>query len=342
MKRRQFTPIALIFTLALVLLFFYKPKLEYIKINGNTQGTFYNITYEDRPGRNLQPKIEQLFQRFDLSLSTYNPESVISKINRSEAEDIKVDKYFKTVYNKAEEIYHLTDGAFDITVGPLVNAYGFGPEAAIEVDSHKIDSLKQLVGMHHVNMIGGRITKKHENVKLDVNAIAQGYSVDVVAEFLEKKGITNYLVEIGGELITKGVNDKGQEWKIGIDKPIDNNFEAGRNLQAVIAISGKALATSGNYRKFYEHEGQKFVHSIDPKTGYPVKSRLLSATVLAKDCMTADAFATAFMVMGVEKSIMFLSNHKELDAYLIYSDSKGNYKSFMTPGLKDLQITELE
>jgi thiamine biosynthesis lipoprotein len=341
MKRRQFTPIALIFAIALALLLFYEPKLNYKKISGNTQGTTYNITYQDRPGRDLQPKIELLLSKFDLSLSTYEPESIISRINRNE-ENIRLDRYFKTVFNKSEEVYHVTDGAFDITIAPIVNAWGFGPEAAIKVDSAKIDSLINYVGMHKITLIGGRLSKKDPRVKLDVNAIAQGYSVDVVSEFLEKKGITNYLVEIGGELFGKGLNPKGMPWKVGVDKPFDNNFEPGAKLQAIIEISDKALATSGNYRKFYEADGEKYVHSIDPKTGYPVKSRLLSTTVLANDCMTADAFATAFMVMGLEESIMFLSNHKELDAYLVYSDNEGNYKTFMTPGLKDMLVSEAD
>jgi thiamine biosynthesis lipoprotein len=334
MKRRQFTPIALIFILAFALLLFYEPPTEYKEIAGYVQGTTYHISYQDRPGRNLQPRIEQLLHRFDMSLSTYEPESIISRINNNE-ENVRLDKYFKTVFNRSEEIYHLTSGAFDITIAPLVNAWGFGPEAALQIDSAIVDSLKTMVGMHNITLISGKIAKKHPEVKLDVNGIAQGYSVDIVAEFLERKGITNYLVEIGGEIIAKGVNKEGNAWRIGIDKPVDDNFLPGKNLQAILSISNKALATSGNYRKYYEKDGQKYVHSINPESGYPVKNRLLSTTVLARDCMTADAFATAFMVMGVEKSIMFLSNHKEIDAYLIYSDKDGNYVTFMTPGIKD-------
>ena len=341
MKPRQLVPIALLFVIALALLLFYEPPIKVHKISGNTQGTTYNITYEDRPGRNLQPKIEQLLHRFDLSLSTYEPESIITKLNNGDNQ-VRLDRYFKTVFNKSEEIYHITDGAFDITVAPLVNAWGFGPKEGLDVDSSIIDKLMPSIGMHNIELVGGKITKKHPDVKLDVNAIAQGYSVDIVAEFLERKGVSNYLVEIGGELLAKGINPKGKSWKIGIDKPIDDNFIAGQNLQAIIEISDIALATSGNYRKFFEKDGKKFVHSINPKTGYPVKSRLLSTTVLANDCMTADAFATAFMVMGIEKSIMFLSNHKELDAYLVYSDEAGNFKTFMTPGIKDKIIREAE
>lgn len=341
MKRKQYTPVALIFALALALLLFYEPNLKYHKISGDTQGTTYHITYQDREKRILQPKIEQLLHKFDLSLSSYIEESIISQINQNN-ESVKPDKFFRTVFNKSEEIYHITDGAFDITVAPFVNAWGFGPKSGIDVDSAAIDSIKAYVGMQNIELIAGKLIKNNPNVRIDVNAIAQGYSVDVVAEFLERKGITNYLVEIGGELLAKGVNAKGENWKIGIDKPVDDNFASGQNLQAIIEISGRSLATSGNYRKFYEKDGIKYVHSINPKTGYPVESRLLSTTVISQDCMTADAYATAFMVMGLEKTIMFLSHHKELDAYLIYSDKHGDFKTFMTPDLKDSVIQESE
>jgi FAD:protein FMN transferase len=339
MKRRQFIPVALIFIIAIALLLFYKPATEYKKITGSTQGTTYHITYQDRPGRNLQPRIELLLHKFDLSLSTYDSLSIISRVNNNE-EQVRLDKYFRTVFNKSEEVYHVTNGAFDITVAPLVNAWGFGSKEAIDVDSAVVDSLMAFVGMQKIDLIAGKIVKKHPNVQLDVNAIAQGYSVDIIAEFLDRKGIANYLVEIGGELIAKGVNPDNEPWKVGIDKPIDNNFQPGQNLQAILKITSSALATSGNYRKFYEKDGLKYVHSINPKTGYPIHNRLLSATVLAKDCVTADAFATAFMVMGIEKSIMFLSNHKDLNAYLIYSDDEGNFKTYMTPEIKDILVMD--
>lgn len=341
MKRKQFTPIAILFIAAFALIIFYKPKVKYDKIFGETQGTYYNISYEGRQSLNLKSRIDQHLRKFDLSLSTYEPKSIISKINRNE-ENVRLDRFFKKVFYKAEEVYHLSGGSFDITIGPLVNAWGFGPEDAAEIDSALIDSLLEYVGMEKVTISGGKVVKEHPSIKLDVNAIAQGYSVDVIAEFLEKKGINNYLIEIGGELRAKGVNKNGEDWKIGIDKPVDNNFSPGQNLQAIVGLKNKSLATSGNYRKFYEKDGVKYAHSIDPKTGYPVLSRLLSATVLTEDCMTADAFATAFMIMGLERSIMFLSKHPDLDAYLIYSDDEGNYKTYITPGLKDSIIKEID
>jgi thiamine biosynthesis lipoprotein len=307
---------------------------KYIKIAGRTQGTFYQITYESKGGENLKNEIESLLADFDKTFSTYLPSSIISRVNNNDT-GVYVNNHFIKLFNKAYEVYKATDGAFDITVAPVVNAWGFGFTEKADVDSSMVDSLLQYVGMNKVKLHENRIMKEYNEIMLDANGIAQGYSVDVTAEFLDKKGIRNYLVEIGGEVKTRGVNVKGDIWKIGIDKPIENNFMPGRYLQARLQIENKSLATSGNYRKFYEKDGVKYVHSIDPKTGYPVLSNLLSATVLADECMTADAYATAFMVMGIERAKAILSNHKELGVYLIYSDDEGNYREFITEGLKE-------
>jgi thiamine biosynthesis lipoprotein len=306
---------------------------EYIKLAGFTQGTSYHITYESRKGENLQEEIDTLLADFDKTFSIYLPGSVISRINRNDP-DVIVNEHFVKVFNKAYEIYKSTQGAFDITVAPLVNAWGFGFTQAANVDSLMIDSLLQYVGMDKVELEGNKIRKKYKEIMLDCNAIAQGYAVDFIADYLDHKGIKNYLVEIGGEINTRGVNEKGIIWRIGIDKPIENSMIPGKNLQAVIQLHNRSLATSGNYRKFYEKDGVKYAHSIDPKTGYPVLSNLLSATVLAEVCMTADAYATAFMVMGLEKTKEFLLKHNELEAYLIYSDDQGNYRVFITDDLK--------
>ncbi len=323
-----------IFTL---LLLSCKPEPVYKKIQGETQGTTYHITYQTLPRKNFQPEIEKLLAEFDRSLSAYVPESILSKVNRNET-DVKLDAYFIAVFNRSKEIYTLTEGAFDITVAPLVNAWGFGPDPLQNADSALIDSLRQYVGMPLVNVEGTTLIKKHPAVKIDVNAIAQGYSADIIANYLVDQGVKNLMVEIGGEIVTKGLNPKSEEWKIGIDKPFDNNFSPGQNLQAIVKISGKGLATSGNYRKFYEKDGQKYVHSIDPHTGYPVKSNLLSVTIVTYDCMTADAMATAIMVMGLERSIVFLNKHPELDAFLIYADEEGNFKTYLTEGMKKMIV----
>lgn len=333
--KKNILRIAIIIAIPFTILFVSRGCLrrEYVKLAGFTQGTSYHITYESKRGENLQEEIDTLLADFDKTFSIYLPGSIISRINRNEP-DVIINEHFVKVFNKAYEIYKATNGFFDITVAPLVNAWGFGFTQAANADSSMIDSLLQYVGMDKVILEGKKIQKKYKEIMLDCNAIAQGYAVDFIANYLDHKRIKNYLVEIGGEINTRGVNEKGIIWRIGIDKPIENNLIPGTNLQAVIQLHNRSLATSGNYRKFYEKDGVKYAHSIDPKTGYPVLSNLLSATVLAEDCMTADAFATAFMVMGLEKTKDFLLKHKELEVYLIYSDDQGNYQVFITDGLK--------
>jgi len=316
-----------------------QPNSNYINFGGFVQGTTYSITYETLDSAYYKDKIEKILAEFDTSLSTYNNLSLISRINNNEITN--TDFYFNTVYNKSEEVFLKTNGAFDITVAPFVNAWGFGFKNKEEITNAKIDSILEFVGFEKVSLTNSEIIKTDPRVMLDVNAIAQGYSVDVVANFLESKGIENYLVEIGGEVKTKGLNNKGKEWKIGIDKPIDNNNIPGQNLQAIIKLSNKSLATSGNYRKFYEKNGIKYSHTIDPLTGYPVTHSLLSATVIADDCITADAYATAFMVIGLEKSLELLKELPGIEAYLIFSNENGDYEVKSTEGIKDL-INEIK
>ena len=306
---------------------------EYVNFAGFIQGTTYRITYESRNGEHYQVLIDSLLKDIDNSLSIYEPNSIISRFNRNEAGTM-ADDLFIEVFNKSVEVNQKTGGAFDITVGPIVNALGFGSEDTLDVDSTLIDSLKTYVGMEKVALKEGKLIKADDHVKLDVNALAQGYSVDLVAEFLEGKKIKNYLVEIGGEVRARGKNERNQTWRIGIDKPVEGNMIPGADLQAIIRLSNRSLATSGNYRKFYTKNGIKFVHTIDPATGYPVVSNLLSATVTAGDCMTADAYATALMVKGVQESIVFLDENDFIDAYLIYSDDQGRFQVYITPGLK--------
>jgi thiamine biosynthesis lipoprotein len=306
---------------------------EYVSFMGFTQGTSYHITYESRKGEHLQTRIDSLLAEFDTSLSIYLPQSIISRFNRNDP-GVTADDRFTTVFNKSAEVYQMTGGAFDITVGPIVNAFGFGTGDTLNVDSTLIDSLKQYVGMDKVGLENGKLIKSDPHIILDVNAIAQGYSVDVVASFLEYRNIRNYLIEIGGEVRAKGKNENNMLWRIGIDKPEEGNSIPGADLEAVVSLRNRSLATSGNYRKFYIKNGIKYVHTIDPHSGYPVISNLLSATVVAKDCITADAYATAFMVIGVDKSIEFLKKNNFLDAYLIYADEQGNFRIFVTHRLK--------
>jgi len=305
---------------------------EYVSIAGFTQGTTYHITYESKKGENLKTAIDSLLADFDMSLSSYEPNSLISRFNRNEP-GVKADHMFKEVFDKSYEVYRKTDGAFDITVAPIVNALGFGPRDTMDVDSAMIDSMLLYVGMKKIALQGDSLIKQNMQITLDVNALAQGYSVDIVAAFLGKRNIRNYMVEIGGEVRAKGRNAHHQIWRIGIDRPREGNYIPGADLQAIIRLDNRSLATSGNYRKFYEKNGIKFVHTIDPKTGYPVISNLLSATVVAKDCITADAYATAFMVFGIDRSMQFLNENDFLEAYLIYSDDTGSFRVFSTPGL---------
>jgi len=316
-------------------------KSFYDNFSGFAQGTTYSVIFENN-GRlkatDLKSEAEKILHNFDMSLSLYVDSSILSKINRNE--EAVPDTFFTEVFRKSAEITGLTDGAFDITVGPLVRAWGFGPDERRNISETKRDSLLTLVGMDKVKIISGKVVKADPRINLDFNAIAQGYSIDVLSKFFDGLGIKSYLIEIGGEVRVKG--DKGGVlWRIGIDKPEDNNMLPGNNLQAVISLKDRSLATSGNYRKFYVENGIKYSHTIDPRTGYPANNRLLSATIIADECAIADGIATACMVMGKDKTIEFLGFHPEFDAFLVYSDDNGNYRTWMTENLKQF-ISETE
>lgn len=316
-------------------------KPAFVNFTGFTQGSTYSIVYENKKKidlAGLRQKVEKTLSDFEMSLSLYKDSSILSKINRNE--NAVPDSFFTEVFRKSVIISEMTGGAFDITVGPLVRAWGFGPDAHKSFTDSKRDSLLKLVGMSKVSLINGRLIKSDPHISLDFNAIAQGYSVDVICRLFDNLGIKNYLVEIGGEVRAKGKKE-GNLWRIGIDKPIDNNMTPGQTLQAIIKISNKALATSGSYRKFYIEDGIKYSHEIDPKTGYPAKNTLLSASIIADDCSTADGIATACMVFGKDKTIEFLGTHPEFEAYLVYSDDSGNFKTWTSEKLKS-ELSESE
>jgi thiamine biosynthesis lipoprotein len=283
--------------------------------------------------------VVKLLEDFDKSVSTYIPTSIISRINANE-KNVVVDKYFIACFNKAKEVWKNTNGAFDPTVYPIVNAWGFGPGKKQKIEKSKIDSMLKFVGFDLINLKGNTVVKKDPRVALDFNAFAQGYSVDVVSEYLNSLGITSYIVEIGGEVYARGKQPNGENWTIGIEKPIDNKLSE-NPLKATIKLENLAVATSGNYRRFIVEDGVKYAHHIDPKTGYPAKNNLLSASVFAKECISSDANATGILVLGLEKAKKFLAKHKELQVYLIYSDDKGNYQVFESEGLKSI-ISEAE
>jgi FAD:protein FMN transferase len=304
-----------------------------VKFTGFAQGTTYSISYYDRDGKNYQHEVDSILNDFNSSVSIYDSASLISKINSS-ASPVKVDKYVDDIFKRSCVVSEQTAGAFDVTVGPLVNAFGFGFKNKEKISPAHIDSLKILVNYKNAKIENGYFIKKYAAMSIDFNAIAQGYSVDLISKFLESKGIEKYCVEIGGEVFAKGKKTDGENWNVGIEKPDDNMTN--QSLKATVRLEDKALATSGNYRKFYIENGVKYSHEIDPATAYPVKHSLLSVSVLADNCTDADAYATAFMVMGLERSLTFLKDHKELEAYFIYSDHYGSMKTRMTDGMRQL------
>lgn len=294
-------------------------------------GTMYSITYEHE--KSLRLDIDKELERFDASLSMFNESSIISRINRNE--DVTVDSLFANVFRQAMKISEATDGNFDITVAPLVNAWGFGFTENISPTDAKIDSLLQIVGWQKIQLSSeGKIIKEDPRIMIDCSAIAKGYAVDVIANLLKSNGVQNYMVDIGGEVDVAGVNPTGNLWRIGINKPEDDPLSRNQSLQTILEVSGLGIATSGNYRNFYYKDGMKYAHTIDPKTGRPVQHSILSSTVIAKDCMTADAYSTAFMVMGLEKAKSLVESHPELEAYFIFSDEKGDFQTYMTEGMK--------
>ncbi len=290
---------------------------EYRTIDGFTQGTTYHIAYSDDTEMPLDEMVEHLLTRIDSSLSVYNKESIVSKVNRGE--DVEIDTLFLNVFNRSLEINKMSDGLFDVSASPVFNVWGFGFKNRESVTREKIDLARSLSGMDKFRIEGMKVVKSITGAELNFNAIAQGYSADVIASHFDKRGVKNYLIEIGGEIFCKGVNPKGKRWSVGIDKPIDGNNIQGEDIQDVLLMQNRGLATSGNYRKFYEEDGEKFSHSINPITGYPARNSLLSATVTAPDAMTADAYATWFMVAGLEKAIEIIESNPDIEGYLIYS-----------------------
>lgn len=321
---------------ALVLIVSRQRSTPFQKNSGFVFGTVYNITYQS--DKDLQPEIEAELKKVDAALSTFNPGSVISRVNRNEK--VKVDSMFSEVFTLAERISAETGGAFDITVAPMVNAWGFGFKSGKMPGESQIDSLRAIVGFHKVKLANGVVVKQNPATMLDCSAIAKGYGCDVVARFLSRLGIKNYMVEIGGEIVTCGVNNERMPWKIGVTKPTDDSLNVNQELQTVLNVTNKAMATSGNYRNFYYRNGKKYAHTIDPKTGRPVQHNILSATVIADNCATADAYATSFMVLGLDKARKVLDRHPELMAYFIYSDRNGKNAVWFSPSMRGKYIEE--
>lgn len=321
MKKRS-NVLFLLFLIVGTVIILNENRPSYRTQQGKIFGTVYTVTYEHNA--DLQAEIMAAMQSVDNSLSPFNKQSIITKINNNDS--VCVDALFTEVFRTSEHIYHDSYGAFDPTVAPLVNAWGFGFKKGIDVSSGVIDSLLTLVGFDRISLVDDRVVKADNRIMLDFSAIAKGYGSDRVARVLDSCGVVNYMVEIGGEVVVKGFNKNGNPWGIGITKPIDDSLSMSQDLQTVLRLTDCAVATSGNYRNYYYKDGVKYAHTIDPRTGYPVQHSLLSATVIADDCMRADALATAFMVLGVDSAMAYCERHPEIDGYFIVAADSGRYE----------------
>ena len=285
-----------------------------IKYEGITQGSYFSISYYDEEGRTFENEIDSIFKEVDNAVSLWNENSIIRKVNRNE--DVVVNQIFKDNFEWARKASEFSDGAFDATIGPLVSAWGFHYKKELEMTPEMVDSIKQLVDYRKIEIVDDRVVKANPNMTLDFNAVAQGYTTDLIGSFLETKGIFNYLVDVGGEIYAKGTKPNGDLWTIGIEKPAEN-FDSERSVQIKIYLKDKGIVTSGNYRKYIEKDGVRYSHSIDPKTGFPVEQNLLSATVIADNASWADCLATICMLVGKEKASKLLEG-QGVEAYFIF------------------------
>lgn len=319
-----------IFSACLLFISCQRDKKLYFELAGKAQGTTFKIHYQHSSPNDFSDSIDSLFRLIDKSMSLWDSTSLISRINRNEP-GTKIDEHFRKVLIRALEISESTGGAFDVTVSPLVKAWGFSIKKGLPLpDSLQVDSLMKLIGYQKIKLVNDTVQKDDPGVELDFNAIAQGYTVDFISKFLEEKGVKNYLVELGGEVRASGINERDSIWVIGIDKPVENTSKE-RPLQTTVILKNKSLATSGSYRKFIESGGKKLGHVIDPSTGYPVIHKMVSVSVIANDCMTADAYATAFLVMGMEKALQKATEMK-MGIYCIYVEDNGDLSVRSTPG----------
>ena len=317
-----------------------RPKSDLVVLQGEAQGSTFSIKYIDSLQRDLSGPVDSLFRVIDRSLSLWDSSSTVIAFNAASDTFVSDDIHFRTVVALSEQLWHSTDSAFDPTVLPLVRAWGLGKQGRAALDTSAVMGLRRLVGMDRITMDNDwrihatwppRITyyKREAAVQFDPNGIAQGYTVDVLAMLLQQRGIERYMVEVGGEVRCAGVNEQGKVWVMQIDKPLDGDEHV---QQTTVPLRDRSLATSGNYRKFIEIGGQRYGHTIDPRTGRPAMNTLLSASVIADDAATADALGTALMVMGTEEAKAWLTQHRDVEAYLISDDGKGGYAVWSTAG----------
>ena len=306
-----------------------------IVLQGLAQGSYYAVTYFDDEGRNFQHDIDSIFHAVDMSVNLWVDSSIISKVNRNE--EVTLDAIFIDNFNIAQEAAQLSDGYFDPTISPIVAAWGFSYKNGDSITPQLIDSLKRLVDYRNIRIEDGEVVKQSPAMQLDFNAIAQGYTSDMIAHFLERRGIKNYLVDTGGEIMAKGAKPNGQPWIVGIEKPAEN-MDSDRIVQTRIALRDKGLVTSGSTRKYVERDGRRYSHCIDPKTGYPVEHQVLSVTVLAENSVWADALASICMVMGMEQSLPLIESMDDVEAYYIFVNEEGELETFATEGFKKLIV----
>jgi thiamine biosynthesis lipoprotein len=317
-KKTLFT--LFLFALAAFFLFYEFPKDKiYQHRDGFIFGTVYSVTYSNPESKDLSAAITRALDDVNNSLSMFNKQSTIAKVNNNEV--VQLDSLFLTVWNVGQEVSRSTDGAFDMTVAPLVDLWGFGLKNREIVTDAEVDSLRQYVGYDLVQLEDGLLRKTYPQMRIDAGAIAKGYACDVVADTLEAYGCTDFCIEIGGELVVKGHNSKGVNWHIAINKPVEDSTCVNSEIQEVVELTNCGMATSGNYRNYYELDGKRYSHTIDPRSGYPVRHNLLSATIVAPDCMTADAWATACMVAGLDKAKEWIEANDDLKGYLIYEEN---------------------
>ncbi len=306
---------------------------SFVFLEGNALGTLYSVTYRPPPNvphgfeDTMKQTIARCFDQINNSFSIYNNHSLLSRINDNRSQE--TDSIFRIVFLKAVQITEETAGAFDISAAPFFDIWGFGAQKKSNVNTTSLEEVRNYTGMDMFELEDAKLIKKDLRARLNMNGIAKGFACDFIAHAMGNQGVTDLLIEIGGEIVCKGFNPKKQPWKIGIDSPVDGNTTPGKDVFVTLQLTNKALATSGNYRNYYMKDGQKYAHTIDPRTGEPARHNLLSATVVADDCMSADAYATAFMVMGADGAIAFLQEHPELGAYLIYEEN-GVFRTFVT------------
>ncbi len=321
-----------IFIISALLLFSCKEQPKKTNYSGITQGSYFSITYYDESGRTFESEFDSIFVAVGNSVSLWDENSIIRKVNRNE--DVVVDKVFRDNFEWAKKASEFSDGAFDATIGPLVAAWGFHYKKEMEMTPAMVDSIRQLVDFKKIEIIDNKIVKAKPNMTLDFNAVAQGYTADLIGTFLEEKGVTNYLVDVGGEIMARGGKPNGENWIIGIEKPSEN-YDSERNVQLKITLKDKGIVTSGNYRKYIEKDGVRYSHSIDPKTGYPVPQNLLSATVIADNAAWADCLASICMIVGKDKALQMLEDNADIEGYLIFVDEDGTIKTTSTSGFKE-------